>query len=160
MNPDFHASARTPLSAAGEARKRELLPALQRELGRRRARREAVAGSLVVAAAAVIVAAGALVSLRAQPGAGIPPRAEQMASADGSDSAPAPGEGERAEQRAAPVEPRTRPASFTIVHNNPALVERSRIDDRRLVQELRSAGYEAGLVRTGDRVFIMMNDER
>ena len=57
-------------------------------------------------------------------------------------------------------ESRPHGATFSLVRNDPSLVERRRIDDRRLVQELRSAGYEAGLVRTGDRVFIMMNDER
>src|SRR5690606_18749540 len=44
--PDASREAHAPLSAAAEARKRELLPVLQRQLGRRRARREAIRGGV------------------------------------------------------------------------------------------------------------------
>jgi hypothetical protein len=147
------------LSPEAHARKRELLPVLQGQLARRRVRREAITGGAVATAAAVLVAAGAMATLRGQPGEVWPVDHEQTAALPGPGPEQTPSHQpsyQPSHQPSGPARPRA--VNFALVRNDPSLVERHRIDDVRLVQELRSAGYEAGLVRTADRVFIMMNE--
>ncbi|MFG0285870.1 MAG: hypothetical protein ACF8R7_15750 [Phycisphaerales bacterium JB039] len=113
----------TSLSEQGQARKRAMLGELQRELGRRRARRSAARGGAAVAAVALLGAGGVLYSVR---------------------TAPAP---ERAIGQAPEAGLR-----IVRVRNQPGIVDRLRIDDDRLLEALRSAGYQGGLVRTEGRV--------
>ncbi len=126
------------LSPEGLARKRAMLPDLQRQLGRRRVRREAVRGGVAVGVVALVAVGGALLSLRSGPAPVAPviepPRGE-LVSGDGADEAP-------------------RSSTIVVVWNDPGIVERCRIGDDELLEQLRSAGYRGGLVRMGDRVLV------
>lgn len=173
MNHDFEPLApepvASPLSAAARARKRELLPNLQREIVRRRARRRAAAGGLAASAAAAVVVMGVIATLGARP-APTPP-IDRVASNDTSnrtETSPAATDRHEATwredaERGTADHPDSGESgdapAFRLVRNDPAALDRARIDDRRLVQELRSAGYQAGLVRTDRRVFLVSDQQ-
>src|SRR5690606_27990081 len=124
-------------------------------------------GGFAAAAAAAVVAMGVIATLGARP-APTPP-VDRVASNEawkGAEAPPAAGQRreatrrEEGERSAADGQGSGRDDSgntpvFRLVRNDPAALDRARIDDRRLVQELRSAGYAAGLVRTDRRVFLV-----
>jgi hypothetical protein len=147
------------LSPAGEARRAQMLGAVQRQV-RARGQRRRIAIGAAAAAPVLLVALAAAIWLSPPPPA-TRPLAEN---ADPARPAPAHAAAERppAETPVVPATSTSIPRLVAYVSNDPGVLERHRaatrqsrvelIDDAALLGALREAGLPAGIVRTPERM--------